>query len=373
MKERTSRTAVGCRLFLVLCGALQVGMWSPSASADIPQKEGEAALSPPNIGESPSQHEEPAHEPPALPFSLIRLWEAPSACLSQDELLARTQREVQEIETQDRSLEGQIIAQEGKWHVTFVVYERGQRVGERSLSLDGGSCRDYDETLALVAALLLEHGPPPPAPTPDREESEVPSPAPPKEIDAAQATRDESPGKPLRENRHLFRFSAGLQLVGGWLPNTSVGPMIGWGVSPLSWLLLESRGSYLPPKSVQVLNGQATVKATGGMFEVRACALSKRWKQWGASGCIGGGWLAQRTRGDEAQDTDSVFMGSAEVSATGSLTWAISRRLILSLDAGASHPFRQGRYFFIVDGERTLVHQTSSFLGLGSVTASFEF
>ena len=52
----------------------------------------------------------------------------------------------------------------------LTVYENGEFLGERKLLLEGVACREHDQAITLVAALLLEHGPPTPAePEPEPE------------------------------------------------------------------------------------------------------------------------------------------------------------------------------------------------------------
>ena len=56
-----------------------------------------------------------------------------------------------------------MVAQKQGWVVTLHVYEDGKLLGDRVLELDTVDCRAHDETITLVSALLLEHGPAPAA------------------------------------------------------------------------------------------------------------------------------------------------------------------------------------------------------------------
>jgi len=91
----------------------------------------------------------------------LRAWEAPSECILLDEL--RTGVAVQRTAAfkEVRSVEGKVQTSDSGWSVMLTVYEGELRLGERVLELPGEDCRAHDETLALVVALLLEHGPPP--------------------------------------------------------------------------------------------------------------------------------------------------------------------------------------------------------------------
>jgi hypothetical protein len=158
----------------------------------------------------------------------------------------------------DVAVEGQIErGPAGEWRATIAVADEAGRVlGTRELRSEALSCRDLDEQLALVIAVMIDpdaamHAPPSPfvAPMPPV----VPAPIPariasPNFIVASPA--------PLRVGLHV-----GLALSLGLLPNVGAGVALRGRVAPAGWPALELGAAIWSAN-------QAQSSATGATFKL---------------------------------------------------------------------------------------------------------
>lgn len=298
------------------------------------------------------------------PADRLTLWNAPPTCIALHDLRGRVKRQITGEPSAIREVRGEMLRGPAGWIASFTVYDADTRLGERVLELSGEDCRTHDATLALVVALLLEHGPPPPAEdegpvgTPEPEQT---APAEPEEIPEPEEPRP-SPEVVSDERAPALRLRAGLgfQAVSGWLPS------LGWGPTTFVGAEIFERASvelaldyYLGNESAGF--EEATVKTTGGRIHLRGCVLHS-FGNWGTPVCLGVGWIAIAAVGQGVPDARSALHGSFEASGSLGLTYRLNPHFGVEAGARVTAPARRGRFVFQNGNGQEEVHTTSPVL-----------
>jgi hypothetical protein len=279
------------------------------------------------------------------------------------EMRKKVSAQLMGVATEERSLVGEARPTEKGWQIRFVVFEEGTRLGERVLELEGLACRQHDDAILLVAGLLLEHGPPeplpdlepPPEPPPDPAAEDAPPPheeLPPERSD--KIARGESPYL-------LWRASAGLALLSGWMPRPSFGPSLGLGLrlSPIAFV--EVQGSYFPTQRKVDADSTGKVVLSAAQAVVRGCA-DLPYKNFSVLGCFGLGYIGLYARGEGIENPQNAAHHSPEASATLGGAWHASDRVALTVAGDLRAPFRRGRFGFASGEELVQVHETNRIL-----------
>lgn len=293
------------------------------------------------------------------PSERLTKWNAPPSCIPIEDLRRQVEKQIMGEPDVIREVRGEMLRGPAGWIVTFTVHDSNDRLGERLLQLSGDDCRAHDETLALVIALLLEHGPPPPP-------EEDPPPTEPDEREPAQPAalaEEREPLQPiLREDEEellLLRGGIGWGATTGWLPRVSWGPTAFFGVV-LEQAAVELGGDYyLPDESTGVED--AMVSTWGGRVHLRGCRLPE-WGSWGASVCVGLGWLALSASGRGGTNLESVLHWTVDTSLSGTLIYRLGSRLGLEAGVELIAPFSRGRFVFEGPAGEILVHKTRPIL-----------
>jgi hypothetical protein len=248
------------------------------------------------------------------------------------------------------------------WIVTFTVYDQDRRLGERQLELSSDDCRSHDATLALVVALLLEHGPPQ-APVEEPLAEPPVEAAPPSSQQPAPSEREPEPTQDRRSKKETplhLRGGVGWGVISGWLPQLASGPTTFWGVEVLERASLElALDYYFRDESAGFED--ATARMSGGRIHVRGCGLP-RWGNWGLSVCGGFGWMGLAATGRETAQAKSVLHGTPEARVSLALDYRMGARFSLEAGVGVGAPFRRGRFVFARGAEEVLVHDTDPIL-----------
>ena len=270
------------------------------------------------------------------------------------------------------AVEGQIErGPAGSWRATIAVAGEGGRIlGTRELVRDAASCRELDEQLVLVIAVMIDpdaalHAPPLPtaAPAPiaappviiQREVVPVPYPAPPRP-------------EPFRAGVHL-----GAVFALGLLPQPGVGLSLRGRLTPPRWPTLELGGAIWAANQAESGNVGARFSLAEGF--IAACAPEvAALTGLTLGGCLGlrGGVLRAGGFGfDLAQSPERpTFAASLE----GRVRWRIVGPLVLAVSPGLVLPFVRDRFFYSVDaGPKLEVFRMSPLAGTLEATLGLEF
>ncbi len=294
------------------------------------------------------------------PVERFTAWQAPPTCVQLAELRQQVELHISADPEVAREVRGEILRGPAGWIATFTVYESDERIGERLLQLEGDDCRAHDETLALVVALLVEHGPPPPSdPVPVEEPPAGPEEAPPPEPRVKSPPPGAEPPPPAPQPRSYFRAGAGARFMTGWLPSLGWGPTAFVGVLPKDAIGIDLMGDFYLPQATAYED--VTVHGSGARVHGRACFLP-RWEIWRLSPCAGLGWMGLFVEGREVPGPRSVRFGTMESSA--SLAGAVDLDDRWGLEAGAEaiFPFRRGRFVLESPGGEVPVHRTAGMI-----------
>lgn len=317
---------------------------------DAPKSEGE--------GEGDRRGEALEEASPAARFTA---WSAPSSCIAIEELRSRVREQITLEPSVIREVRGEMLRGPAGWIVTFSVYDGDRKLGERLLELEGDACRTHDATLALVVALLLEHGPPPP---PD-EEPTPPGPPerPPVKSETPKAEEEPAPpAPPVSDEAELLRLRGGVGwgVISGWLPSLGFGPTGFVGAEVFEKAAVEVVGDYyLPIESTQFESASATM--AGGRVHLRGCGLPK-WKRWEAAVCAGFGWMGLSASGRDVPEPESALHGTLETSGSAALVYQLGSGFGLEIGGEVMAPFGRGRFVFAKEGGEVLVHDTGRVL-----------
>jgi hypothetical protein len=269
----------------------------------------------------------------------------------------------------DVAVEGQIErSPAGAWRATIALAGEGGRVlGTRELVRDAASCRDLDEQIVLVIAVMIDpvaalHAAPPPTVTPyvaptvivQRELVPVPYVAPPRP-------------DPWRSGLHL-----GAVFALGLLPEPGVGLALRGRITPPRWPTLEIGGAIWSANQAESGGVGARFSLAEGLAAVCAPAVAALGLTLG--GCLGARAGVIRVSGFGfalAQDHERPTFAA-------SLEGRVLRRLVGPLALGVSPgllvPFVRDRFFYNEQaGQKLEVFRMSPLVGTLEVTLGLEF
>jgi hypothetical protein len=294
-------------------------------------------------------------------------WQAPGECILLSDLRRKVEAQSAAAQKELRTVEGLVHPHDSGWQVTLTVFEAEIRLGQRLLDLPGEDCRAHDETLALVIALLLEHGPP------MREEAiqeSEPSnePPPPATAPPEELPQESGAETPLAETQDRFggRVGVGMRILGGLAPSLAWGPTILAGVTFLDTWAMDLQGDFYTRHTDQLLpSGQ--VVTSGGRLHARACAAPEV-RRVRVSACPGVGWILLQASGRDLFEPQKVAFRTAEVGAEVGILGKILGPIGFLLEGGLFVPFRQGRFALDSADGLVEVHETAPAFASGSVS-----
>jgi hypothetical protein len=234
-------------------------------------------------------------------------------CISMEEIRARlaqrfdgTRFVVDETTATPIQLQGHIERASSKWVATWTLSTSdGEGGGERQLQSSNRNCRELDDALMLVAALLLE-----PWLQQQREVAPQPTPSEPpaEESSAASPTTPTTPSEPQALRKAptaamALGYELGTSFAATWrgTPQTALGVDVSAAVIPLRYLSLELGGAFFPLRRFQFQDAAARIAL--GYVRADACpgvAISV----FRFEGCLGAELGASRAEA-EASDTIS--------------------------------------------------------------------
>jgi hypothetical protein len=246
-------------------------------------------------------------------------------CIDPRELAARVEAVVDRKVFAPESQAGTVIAGaagprrggEG-WQATVEARTDGSVVMRRQVSVRGADCRQLDEAVVLVIALMV-----------DSAESL------PVVLDLPVASR------PVSEAVGL-----GLAIAPGMMPG--VGVSVGFTASvaiPPVWPIVLWTSTW--PTSLAV--GTSDKGGHFGAWTVGAaiCPLFVDQKGWGAAACLGGSGGAITSNGVNLDEPDNKTLGYAEVDARIDLRVRLAGPVFAALELGASVPVTRYAYRYM--------------------------
>ena len=259
----------------------------------------------------------------------------------------------------------------GAWRATIsLAGEGGRLLGTRELVRDAVSCRELDEPLALVIAVMIDpdaalRPPPPPAPVPP-----APVVAPPVIVQ-----RELIP-IPYVAPPRLTPWRAGLDLGAtfalGLLPNPGAGIALRGRITPPRWPTFELGGAIWAANQAESGGIGAKFSLVEGFLSVCPLATSTLGFELGA--CLGARVGAIRAGGfgfDLTQEQERpTFAGSLE----GRVRRRIVGPLVVSISPGLLVPFVRDRFFYSeASGQKLEVFRMSPVVGTLEATLGVEF
>ena len=271
----------------------------------------------------------------------------------------------------DVAVEGQIErGPAGAWRATISVAGEGGRVlGTRELLRDAASCRELDEQLVLVIAVMIDpdaalRAAPLPLVTP------APSPAP------AVIVQRELVPVPYVAPPRLDPWRTGLHLGAvfalGLLPKPGVGLALRGRITPPRWPTFEIGGAIWSANQAESGGVGARFTLAEGFAAACTPALAALGLELG--GCLGARAGVIRVGGfgfNLAQDHERpTFAASLE----GRVRRRIAGPLTLALSPGLLVPFVRDRFFYSEQaGQKLEVFRMSPLVGTLEVTLGLEF
>jgi hypothetical protein len=268
------------------------------------------------------------------------------------------------------AIEGQIErGPAGAWRASIALAGEGGRVlGTRELLREAASCRELDEQLVLVIAVMIDpdaalHAAPvllaAPAPT-------APAPIAPRELPPLSLAAPPRP-EPFRAGLHL-----GAVFALGLLPRPGVGLALRGRLTPPRWPTIELGGALWSANQAE--SGGVGARFTLAEGFVAACTPAVTALGFELGGCLGlrGGVLRAGGFGfDLAQSPERpTFAASLE----GRVRRRIAGPLVLAVGPGLLAPFVRDRFFYRVDaGPKLEVFRMSPLVGTLEATLGFEF
>ena len=273
----------------------------------------------------------------------------------------------------DVAVEGQIErGPAGAWRATIVVAgEGGRMLGTRELLSEAASCRELDEQLALVIAVMIDpdaalHAPPTPAIAPMP--PVVPLPLVQREL-APIAIPYLAPPRPEP-----------------WRAGLNVGAVLSLGLLPNLGAGLALRGRITPPRGLAIELGatiwsanQADSGGVGARFTLAegvaaVCPLATSAFGFELGACVGVRVGAMQIGGfgfDLVQDHERPTFG---VSLEGRVRRRIVGPLVLALGPGVLLPIVRDRFFFSTStGKKLEVFRMAPLIGTLEATLGVEF
>lgn len=276
-------------------------------------------------------------------------WSAPAGCLSRRELWLKVVEILGEQPTGQVQLWGE--ARRTAWGVSVVLSTRvGERaMGERQLELRGSDCREHDEAIAVVVALLLEK----------REQAERQEPVP-------VRTSAAPPGA-------SSQIELGASAQSGAAPGWLLGPKLVfrrrvWSRSRASaWIGLA--GAWYVPRT---FDGVVALRVTSAELGIDACLSGNRRLSWWL--CGGPAWSLNRASAVGGVDPRRVLAGGWEGRAFVGASYALATRVGVSLFVGASGTGRVEQYGFLnQQGVFSLLYETKVVRSRVALNAFLQF
>lgn len=344
-------------------GLLAVGVPSHAGTAAVSEPSASREVSDGLVEEASSAPDEKEPDDESNAVRRLTAWKAPPTCVQLEELRQEVERHLSADPEVARQVRGEMLRGPAGWIVTLTVYESERRLGERLLQLDGDACRVHDETLALVVALLLEHGPPSPSEPPTTEETtpdEVEE-KPPSEpgVEGEEEPMVPKQAPPTVEPRQPLPLRAGVgaRLVTGWLPSVGWGTSVFVGARLFEFGALDLLGDFYLPKTT--VFESVTVRASGGRVHGRGCALPS-WGAFGLSPCAGLGWIGFSAAGREVTEPKTVFLGAFEGSVSLSGSYQVAERWAFEGGVEGIFPLRRGNFVLESATGEVPVYRTSA-------------
>ncbi len=302
----------------------------------------------------------------------LRDWDAPEGCIDLSALRAKVAVQNAQDSLEFRSVEGHVLMNDAGWAVTLTVYEGEVKLGQRFLELKGDDCRAHDETLALVVALLLEHGPPPPEESEQTQSETEPEPSvPPQETSDDVADVVLEPPRKRPSGKIRGRVGIGVRALGGLSPSLSWGPTVLGGVIFLEHWAVDLQGDFYTKDTEPLLLSEYAAAAgemvtTGARVHARACVMSGEGRVR-VSACPGFGWIMLQASGRSMTDPQSATYRSAEAGAEIGILGRIFDPVSLLLEGGLLVPLRQGSFVLTSPDGVVEVHETAAAFATGGL------
>jgi hypothetical protein len=239
-------------------------------------------------------------------------------------------------------------------------------------------CRDIDEPLALVVALLADADETPPESALETKEEELPPPEPeppPDKQDEIQPLGPvtTAPGWEAAQREARFRYEADLAAATGFgvLPHVGIGAELGFLAEPPSLPGLRLRVLGLVSQPAEPVPG-ATVDFAYAMAGFSLCPAIARFARVTVRFCAGAdlGALHARSEGLEEANETTEFFGQADLMFRGAL--ALGNGFLGTLSVGAVLPTKVDRFVYRQDGEKTEIFQMAFMPFLVTAGASYE-
>lgn len=300
-------------------------------------------------------------------LSWVRLPGA-EACISARELSESVERRLHRSvfvspSVADISIEGRIEKDKGGYHAALGGTRRdGTSLGHRDLH--AATCRDLDEGLSLVVALMIDPDAlAPPAPRPD----EAKPPEVIRERIIIREIHEVSPAPIPREPKPWqFGAFADGQLGLQRFPEAAWGAEVGLALEAPGFIPLEAAFAYWPPSTWAT--GSRTVTWSAFDARLRACPQFLRSKAVALGACLGmrTGAVSAAGGGFSANDDQSRFLLDADAAARLRVTLAGGAFAFVSAGGGAAL-VRQRFVMLTPSGTETLFTRPSFFgeAGLG--------
>jgi hypothetical protein len=273
----------------------------------------------------------------------------------------------------DVAVEGQIErGPAGAWRATIAVAGEGGRVlGTRELLSEAASCRDLDEQLALVIAVMIDpdaalHAPPPPvlAPMPPV----VPPPLVQRELaPIVPPYVAPAPPEPWRAGLHVGGvFSLGL------LPNPGAGLALRGRISPPHGPAIELGAAIWSANQAE--SGGVGARFTLAEGTAAVCPLATSAFGFELGACLGVRAGAMQIGGfgfDLLQDHERPTFGA---SLEGRVRRRIAGPLVLTIGPGVLLPIVRDRFFYTTaTGQKLEVFRMAPLIGTLEATLGVEF
>ena len=227
--------------------------------------------------------------------------------------------------------------------------------------LEARDCRDIDEPLALVVALLADADAPPPEPAVETKEEALPPPEPaPEPNDEIQPLGPvtTAPGweAAQRDARWRYELDAAGAVGFGMLPHPGFGAELGFLAEPPSIGTHRLRLIAMFSEPAEPIPG-ATVSFIYGATGASLCPAIARFGKRTLRLCVGVdlGALYSRSRGlEDSRETTELF---AQVDAMLRGSLGLGGGLLGTLSAGVVFPTARDRFVYTQDGQTTEIFQ----------------
>ncbi len=243
--------------------------------------------------------------------------------------------------------------------------------------LEARECRDIDEPLALVVALLADADESSQEPAPETKDEPLPppEPEPPVGKDEIQPLGPvtTAPGweAAQREARWGYEVDVAAALGIGVLPHVGGGVELGFLAEPPSFPALRLRVLGMVSAPAEPVPG-ATVSFVYGMTGLTLCPTIARFGRVRLRFCAGAdlGALHAKSEGLEESTETTQFFGQADLAFRGAL--ALGGGFLGTLGVGVVFPTKTDRFVYRQDGEKTEIFQMAFVPFLATAGISYE-